>query len=178
MDRRSQKTKNEIQKTTLELLKKKNLTDLSVSEICNRANIGRSTFYLHFSDLNDLINQIEEKKMSEIFQICLEFRQSHATEICIEVAKYVKKNKSILKTLLTKTNQHFQNKIRLQCKTIFQTYYHLPETPSFSKYYFAFITQGAISVFSEWILDDCCIEEDELVRNFMKCLENEISKKQ
>ncbi len=50
LDLRVRRTYSCLLNAMLELLKEKNLEDISVNELCERALVGRGTFYKHFSD--------------------------------------------------------------------------------------------------------------------------------
>ena len=49
-DRRSQRTRQLLSVAFVELLRKKGYSAITVSDIIERANIGRSTFYSHYRD--------------------------------------------------------------------------------------------------------------------------------
>ena len=53
-DRRSQRTRYLLSAAFVELLREKGYSAITVSDIIERANIGRSTFYSHFHDKDDL----------------------------------------------------------------------------------------------------------------------------
>lgn len=57
LDRRIQRTRQALQTALLELTKEKEYDDISVEEITERANVGRATFYLHYTDKEDLLLQ-------------------------------------------------------------------------------------------------------------------------
>ena len=88
-----------IETAFLTLLYQYNYEDISISKICNQANINRSTFYSHYDDINDLIIKIESKfanGMARIFNFGL--KQTH--EAFIEMFTFVKDNKYFYKAFL------------------------------------------------------------------------------
>lgn len=59
-DRRSQRTRHLLSGAFVELLREKGYSAISVSDIIERANIGRSTFYSHYRDKDDLfVNELD-----------------------------------------------------------------------------------------------------------------------
>ena len=44
----------------LQLLEKKDLSFITVKEICQKAGVNRSTFYLHYENINDLLKETLE----------------------------------------------------------------------------------------------------------------------
>lgn len=56
-DLRVVKTKEALQNMLLELLNEKALEDITISELCRRARVNRGTFYLHYSQIEDLFEE-------------------------------------------------------------------------------------------------------------------------
>lgn len=54
-DRRIQKTQNLLRRALVSLIAEKPYDSIVVKEILDRANVGRSTFYMHFRDKDDLL---------------------------------------------------------------------------------------------------------------------------
>lgn len=54
-DRRTQKTQNLLHEALASLIREKSYDSIVVKEILDRANVGRSTFYTHFRDKDDLL---------------------------------------------------------------------------------------------------------------------------
>ena len=54
MDRRSRRTRDSLLRAMLGLIQKKAWEDISIREICDEADIARSTFYLHFASKEEL----------------------------------------------------------------------------------------------------------------------------
>ena len=65
-DHRVRVTKMLIRRAFTDLLRQKPLQSISVRELCSKAGINRSTFYAHYSDVYDLLNQIEEEMLAEL----------------------------------------------------------------------------------------------------------------
>jgi AcrR family transcriptional regulator len=63
-DRRVQRTKASLHKALIGLAREKPYPSIAVKEILDRANVGRSTFYTHFSDKDDLL----ESGIHEVLQ--------------------------------------------------------------------------------------------------------------
>ena len=61
----SQNTKRMLVDTFLELLHKKPLSKITVSEIVNTCHINRKTFYYHFTDIYDLLEWYLNEKVNE-----------------------------------------------------------------------------------------------------------------
>ncbi|HLW02541.1 MAG TPA: TetR/AcrR family transcriptional regulator [Ktedonobacterales bacterium] len=54
-DRRSERTRRMLEEALVSLMLERRYADLTVQDILDRANIGRSTFYAHFWDKDDLL---------------------------------------------------------------------------------------------------------------------------
>ncbi|MFB9770531.1 TetR/AcrR family transcriptional regulator [Lactiplantibacillus modestisalitolerans] len=58
MDRRTRYTIEMIKEAFLTLVNQEPFVKITISEICRTADITRSTFYLHFSSITDLLNEV------------------------------------------------------------------------------------------------------------------------
>ena len=63
-DRRVQYTRRTLQESLVALMQEKPLQKISVKEICARADINRSTFYVHFGSPEEVFGQSD--RLSEI----------------------------------------------------------------------------------------------------------------
>lgn len=59
-DLRVRRTRDALGSALIQLIQEKPINDITVQDVLNRAGVGRSTFYLHFRDKDDLlISQLE-----------------------------------------------------------------------------------------------------------------------
>lgn len=65
-DYRVRVTKMLIRKEFTQLLKEKPVQSITVRELCERTGINRSTFYNHYQDVYDLLEQIENEMLGEL----------------------------------------------------------------------------------------------------------------
>ncbi|WP_455675505.1 TetR/AcrR family transcriptional regulator C-terminal domain-containing protein [Pradoshia sp.] len=63
---KNKKTKQLIQKSFIKILERKSFDSITIGEITKTAKINRGTFYLHFQDKFDLLDQIEQQLFMEL----------------------------------------------------------------------------------------------------------------
>lgn len=72
-DRRVRRTRTAIQSAFLKLIFEKDINKITVKELCERADINKSTFYLHYRDIYDLAEQFKQGLAAKICDIVLEY---------------------------------------------------------------------------------------------------------
>ncbi|MGG2466673.1 TetR/AcrR family transcriptional regulator [Paraclostridium bifermentans] len=69
MDRRILKTRSVIKESLTSLMKEKPFDKITIKDITNKANINRATFYLHYMDKYDLLEQSQNDILNEIKEV-------------------------------------------------------------------------------------------------------------
>jgi len=71
-DRRVRKTKKALRQGLVSLLAQKNLKDISVRELTDKADLHRGTFYVHYKDIYDLYDRTWQEMLEEVKEIFLQ----------------------------------------------------------------------------------------------------------
>ena len=77
MDRRQKKTRDAIFKAFTELLKKESYSRITVQEIIDMANVGRTAFYAHFETKDSLLRTLCAEIFEHIFSDHLKKEKTH-----------------------------------------------------------------------------------------------------
>jgi AcrR family transcriptional regulator len=68
-DRRIGKTQKSIRDASIALIMEKDITQITVKELSERANINRKTFYMHYSSIEDIFDKIENEIIEKLLFI-------------------------------------------------------------------------------------------------------------
>ncbi len=108
LDRRVQKTRKLLQDALIELVSEKGFESVTIKEILDRANVGRSTFYTHFQDKHELlqscfeiIGTLLEKHNAQLSGSRLSGNLSNS-DFILNIFRFVEQNHHLFKALLGK----------------------------------------------------------------------------
>lgn len=79
-DRRVVKTKHAIFKAFVELLNEKDINQITITDVAKRANINRKTFYNYYSDINDVMEEIENLVVANVIKLRIDSYQGIQTK--------------------------------------------------------------------------------------------------
>ena len=108
-DRRIIRTKLAIREALVELIAEKGFDSLSVRDITTRADINRGTFYLHYQDKFDLLEQIEIEIVQSIEKIVLQANSLNLADfnsidkplpVGVSMFEYFKENAALMHAIL------------------------------------------------------------------------------
>ena len=176
MDRRIQKTQKAIRNAFLTLLGKKSLSKITVAEISELAELGRGTFYLHYKDIYDLYEQIENDLYHEIELLldksCAANDKAALMDLINAITEYIVKNRPTFLLLigatssgrnLYKLKKIFQKKLVQENPKLKNSGYDLIEC--------VFITSGIIGVLEEWLFNKQKFSEKQIAESLFKILQ-------
>lgn len=111
LDRRIQKTLQLLQNALVDLIAEKDYNAITIQEILDRANVGRSTFYAHFENkdqlLRSILTQLNEQFEEGIRQIAEERKtfEENSTNMPYRVVRFVEQNRWLFQAMLGKQRQ-------------------------------------------------------------------------
>jgi len=113
MDRRQRKTKKAIYEAFTDLLQKESYSKISVQDIIDAADIGRTTFYAHYETKDDLLKEICTEIFSHVFSHDLMKENTHDFSNSESLRSYITHilyhlydNRSYLSRLLSQHNEN------------------------------------------------------------------------
>ena len=161
-----------MDKALIELLEKKDFEYITIKEICEKAGVNRSTFYLHYENTADLLQEAtryitdgflqyfpEEKKGSDFdFHSCDLAELVFITpEYVLPYLTYIKENQRVFKTSVKHIgSMNFDSIYSKMFKYIFNPIlerFSFPENER--EYVMKFYLMGVTSVVMQWLKNDC-----------------------
>lgn len=159
VNRRVQFTKTALRDAMIELICEKPLTSITVKDVCARADINRSTFYLHYKDVDSLLVAVEDYAIEYIRSRFHE--PAYAFDELVGFLKHMKGTPRIRKLFFVLVGERGDPRFarRLQEFT-FQSFErgwheHLPNggLDDEKTLVYSYVLPGIVSVFYSWLTD-------------------------
>lgn len=161
VDRRVKYTKMVLKESFITLLEKKDISQITIKEICEDADINRATFYAHYNDQYDLLRKIEDELLENINAHLAEYdQQNNNLNVVITTEKifeYLKENARVYKLLLSEQGDFsFQKKLMMLVydKIITEITDNSNITKEDAEYVYSFTITGIIGIVQKWFDDD------------------------
>lgn len=161
-DKRVIRTKALLIRSLSALMKQKNIKDITVKELCEYADINRGTFYLHYKDIYDMLDSIEQELSEKFLQIFQKYNSETNEDfpypLFLEIFKLVDDNAELFRVLIGPNGDiSFIMKIfKLYNIHCLQSKFN-KLSPQFSMnqvYYSNFILYGCVGLIEQWLSRD------------------------
>jgi AcrR family transcriptional regulator len=176
-DRRAARTKKALMLAMLELLSKKEISKITVSELAEKADIGRGTFYLHYSDPYDLLDKLEDDTLASLVEVSPLIEDDWSTERLLThlegVWRYIYENMSTFKVLTNRWNGvRFMEKFKRYSEKIALSVMRTNkiDEPA-DRYGVLYVISGTLGVFEQWMAEGAPLPPERLahiMRNIIK----------
>ena len=160
-DRRVKYTKMVLKESFINLLEKKEISQITIKEICEDADINRSTFYTHYTDQYDLLRKIENELLDNVSAHLaeLDHKNKRMDDIALaeKIFDYIKENAKLCKLLLSERGDlSFQKKIMtlVYDKIITELTHNSNLTKEDAEYVYSFTITGCVGIVQKWLDED------------------------
>ena len=171
----------------ISLLKKKTFEYITISEICETAKVNRSTFYLHYENITDLLNETTQYLLNDFLSyfstdlksISLNLGNCKPDELLFICDKYlcpyltyIKDNKEVFGVALSHNKMlGFDDVYKRMFENIFNPILERFNYPADErKYVMMYYLNGINAIVSEWIKDDCSKPIKEISKVVSICI--------
>ena len=180
-------TASKMDLALISLLKEKPFEYITVSEICARAGVNRSTFYLHYETIGDLLDEtaryllddflsyfstdvksvsfnLADCTLDELIFVCEKYLNPYLT--------YIRENKEIFTTALAHVKTlNFEKVHRRMFENIYNPILDRFGYPERNRDYIVmYYLNGIMAVIVEWLKDDCNKSIKEITEIITICI--------
>ncbi len=172
-NRRRRESVKRIETVFIELLQTKELNEITVSDICKRCELNRSTFYANYVDIYELADKVRdhlEKEVNLLYEA--ETTQGFNSNDYLKLFCHIQENQMFYKTYFKLGYDH---QFQLQVYDIHQAQQHFDN--QHIEYHIEFFRSGFNAIVKKWLAGGCKEtpeEMDEIIRSEYRgrvCLE-------
>jgi len=156
-NQKRKKSQDQIEKIFLQLIQKKNIDEISVSTICETANLNRSTFYANYIDIYDLAEKIKKNMEVEFANFQLSNNSKQDSDGYLNMFKYIKYNQIFFKTYfkLEELSMDKPTQYRIE---LAEKYYD----NKYIDYHIEFFRAGLNAIIKKWLNSGCKETPEEI----------------
>ena len=173
-NRRSQETRKRMKQALLGLLDRMDILDITVSRLCDAAEVNRSTFYSYYDSVADLLEEMEREIGTDLFERFAGENYNDGNLFSIDhlalVLEHIKANQNFYRAYLAQSTSKSQ--LDSAFGQLLQQYirpmmHKLSVDDTAIEYYFAFFRAGFMAVLNHW-LQNRCHEPPEVVLDYLR----------
>lgn len=153
-NRRVLMTKKLLKESVFELMEEKPLNKITIKEICENADVNRTTFYKYYGDQYALVKEAEDELLDKTAEFLRNLSSDEEKiKLLEEFLTYVKNNGDTFRILLDK-NSDTDFRYRLMSvamQKVMVEKYELGIREEDKKYVYCMIIMGAINTIALWV---------------------------
>ncbi|MCJ0932447.1 TetR/AcrR family transcriptional regulator [Virgibacillus halodenitrificans] len=176
LDRRKKYTRMVLKDSLMKLLQNKQISAITVKEVCELADINRSTFYAHYADQFDLLEQIEEELIEDLNMYLSGYdfeSEDESLQMTERLIEYFGSKQDECQTLLNiNEDSSFQTKVMdVAQHFLMKNWMEVSRLDhDMSEYISSFIISGSIQIMKVWLnngMDKSSKEMAQLITNLV-----------
>lgn len=167
-NQRTRLSKMLFKNALMDLLKEKgSVAKISVRELCDRAELNRSTFYAHYQEPNDLLIEIETELLDATEEHLKKIGAENdigAHKYILSFLQYIRQNDKPFRALLIdSTDPEFRSRFMQQSIIQFVDNLRIELPKELEQYIFSYILNGSTGIIIQWIRSDYAADENDIV---------------
>lgn len=174
-NRRVKLSKKMLKEALISLLESKDIYKISIRELCELADVNRTTFYKYYGSQFDLLNDLENDSLKLINE-AIDKNVENREQILVVICRYLEQNITISKLLLNNNvDPTFPEKLFSlnSIQDIYAKYVSCPNTDEeMNMYMYNYITYGIYQVIRIWINNESREKADVFAKRLMELLQN------
>ena len=174
-NRSVRRTEKKLRDSLVILGKNKNINHITVTELCECADINRDTFYLHYTDIASMIVCFKQDLLEQ-FSSLLDAYSSHdfytnPKPLFLDMCSFIEAHADLMNTLLSANGdpdfaRQLCSSIHDKCLTDW-TYSSYTDTVTF-EYRFSFVVFGVIGLLQTWLENDRALSTEQIANLICK----------
>lgn len=157
-NRRRRESMEHIEQVFVELLKTKELGEITVSDICKRCKLNRSTFYANYADIYELADKVREALEREVNLLYeSETTQKFNSNDYLKLFRHMKENQLLYCTYFKLGYDH---QFKLKYYDLHQAQQHFDNRHI--EYHIEFFRSGFNAIVKMWLADGCKETPEEM----------------
>lgn len=169
-DRRVRRTKKGLRDSLFKLLEEKSISQITVTELTRLADVNRSTFYLYYNDVFDMMEKIQSEIYTVFVTTVVECAEKFDDEddfvrYCAGFLEFCKENYSVCRFITRNDcNNQLADQIKLAVRSV------IPDSAKFfdkkdPRYYLTtFALSAILGTILEWMNDGMLIPTEDMAR--------------
>ena len=156
--RKTRYTQMALKDSLIDLMKEKSISQITIKELCEKADVNRTTFYAHYADQHQLLHSIEDETLSWVKDTIAGFSGKTEKKDFIRnierIFEYLIENKNHIQVLMSVQGDiAFQRNLMIviyeQCGTWLTD--DLLTGVAKSELYFVFLVNGSVGLIQHWL---------------------------
>ena len=159
-NKRKRDSQEKIERIFIELIQTKELSEITVSDICKKADLNRSTFYANYIDVYDLADKIKDRMMNDFFETYKEEALSgqHSYDF-LKLFRHIKDNQIFYKTYFKLGFDLQVDNIPIHDSEIVRWFGH---SDVHTDYHVTFFKAGLNAMLKKWLNSGCKETPEEI----------------
>lgn len=155
-DARVRYTKIKIKESFFTLLAQKEFPLITVTELCDLAEINRGTFYKHYTDMEDLLRKTEDDIFKTVRKTSHQLSPKNSVDGMEKILTDLSRSQTAPVFLLFRADSQFSNQIsEYLCQDFSSHFMEISDyTPHETAMIHRFMIYGCASIIRSWLLSD------------------------